>query len=275
MLTIIRLHGYGTKFMLSRAGNFHRQIQNFKLHCVNSMVKMDLKGLEEHVKSYMSNYNDPSHDWSHIVRVRRMANAIALQTNIEHHIRVPINRDLVDIAALLHDVGDSKYLPEGSSMEDELRRCMNAYGVAADLQDSVVWIVPRISYGYETQHPFDASAPLASELGCVQDADRLDAIGAIGIARCFSFNGARNLLLYDPNVAPLTDLEMKSGAYKAQKGKGNARNHFYEKLLLLAGMMKTDAGKREAEQRQQLLQSFIGQFDIECDLQAGDPIESE
>lgn len=274
MLTIIRLHGYGTKFM-SRAGNFHRQIQNFKLHCVKSMVKMDLKGLEEHVKSYMSNYNDPSHDWSHIVRVRRMANAIALQTNIEHHIRAPINRDLVDIAALLHDVGDSKYLPEGSSMEDELRRCMNAYGVAADLQDSVVWIVPRISYGYETQHPFDASAPLASELGCVQDADRLDAIGAIGIARCFSFNGARNLLLYDPNVAPLTDLEMKSGAYKAQKGKGNARNHFYEKLLLLAGMMKTDAGKREAEQRQQLLQSFIGQFDIECDLQSGDPIESE
>ena len=231
----------------------------------NDFNGIDMKGLEEYVQSYMSNYNDTSHDWSHIVRVRQMANYLVSMEN-QNETSYIINRSIVDLAALLHDVGDSKYLKDGHTIEDELRVCMNQYHVSNDIQDIIVWIVPRISYSYEVQHSFDHSALYSKELACVQDSDRLDAIGAIGIARCFSFNGKRNLPLYNPLIKPLTSEEINNGSYKEQKNKGNARNHFYEKLLLLSNMMKTKSGKFESLKRQDMLELFIKQFDIECNL---------
>lgn len=227
---------------------------------------IDMKGLEDYVQSYMSNYHDTSHDWSHILRVRNMANYLVTIENQNETSYNTINQSIVDLSALLHDIGDSKYLKDGHTVEDELRSCMNQYNVSKSIQDIIVWIVPRISYSYEVQHSFDDSAIYSKELACVQDSDRLDAIGAIGIARCFSFNGKRNLSLYNPLIKPLPQEEINSGSYKEQKNKGNARNHFYEKLLLLSKMMKTKTGKIESLKRQDMLELFIKQFDIECNL---------
>ena len=222
---------------------------------------------EAHVKTYMAQYKDPSHDYSHVLRVRNVALSIAK----DEALRRPVDLELVELAALLHDVGDFKFLSPGETSESVLRAFMSDAGYGAELQDAILWISQRISFRHELAHGAVTSGPHLVELHCVQDADRLEAIGAIGIARCFVYNGARNLPMYDAAVPPI--VEITGAQYNQQtKSQSNARNHFYEKLLKIAGMIKTDAGRLEGQRRHQTVLQFIAEFDRECGLNSS-PLE--
>lgn len=222
---------------------------------------------EEFVKKYMEQYKDSSHDWSHVERVRKMALKLAEKEGAMNS-AINIDKQIVELAALLHDVGDSKFLPHGEKGEKVLSNTMDMLNYPERFKEAISWIVPRISFRHELEHPKDQFGAYQNELCCVQDADRLEAIGAIGVARCFSYNGARNLPLYDRELQPEINLtaEHYNGQLKSNSKVGNARNHFYEKLLKIAGLLKTTSGKEEAKTRHALIASFIKQFDYECDL---------
>lgn len=184
------------------------------------------------------------HDWWHIHRVMHNAIYIAEQEGAEV--------EIVQIAALLHDVGDHKFHDEKDASEKMITKMLKKYKVSNDFIDEIVGIVSEVSFkGADV-----TTNPTSIEAKCVQDADRLDAIGAIGIARAFAFGGNRNRMIYDPNVAPKmhTDFE----AYKSDKG--HTINHFYEKLLLLKGRMQTETGRAMAEERHQFMETFLKQF---------------
>lgn len=189
---------------------------------------------ERFVRDYMPQFKDSSHDWRHIQRVRKLALEIANAENARTS--GSIDLQLVELASLLHDVGDKKFLAENESTVDCLRTCMTSLNISLGMQDSLIWIIERVSFRAEVEAATKRSkdgevAPVEPEelrlrqvLFCVQDADRLDAIGAIGIARCFSFNGARNLAIYEEDVEPI----VVEGVYP--KG-SNARNHFFGKWI--------------------------------------------
>jgi uncharacterized protein len=234
-------------------------------HCSLSLIgpeafqKLLLK-TEEYVKAYMQNYKDSSHDYAHVERVRKTA------LQLSRTISAPLNQQLVELAALLHDVGDFKFLAPGEDGETFLRNFMAQADYPECLQDAVVWINKRVSFRHELECPNDHFGPYQLELFCVQDADRLEAIGAIGIARCFSFNGARNLPMCDKDTLPMVEMTGEKYNQVLKNAKANARNHFYEKLLKISGMLKTDAGKEEGSRRHELMKKFIAEFDRECDL---------
>lgn len=217
--------------------------------------------VEEAVKSYMAQYNDSSHDWKHVMRVRSMA--IKIAESLDPSI---VDCKIVELAALLHDVGDFKFLKEGESSEASLSTFMESVGVINnEYQEAIRWIVKRVSFRQELANP-TKEGPWYNELCCVQDADRLDAIGAIGIARCFAYNGSKNLPLYDADVLPIDMSQPGSYDQQTKMKTSNARNHFYEKLLLLKDFMKTPYGREEATRRHALTLSFIEAFDDECGL---------
>lgn len=217
--------------------------------------------VEEAVKSYMAQYKDSSHDWKHVMRVRAMAMKIA-----ESFGPATVDYKVVELAALMHDVGDFKFLKDGESSEASLKNFMESIGVIDDkYQEAIGWIVKRVSFRQELANP-TKDGPWYNELCCVQDADRLDAIGAIGIARCFAYNGSKNLPLYDPEVLPIDMSQPGSYDQQTKAKASNARNHFYEKLLLLKDFMKTPFGQEEAAKRHALTLSFIQSFDNECGL---------
>ncbi len=122
---------------------------------------------------------------------------------------------------------------------------------------AVVAVIDGVSFKGELKRAGDA-APLPLEVAVVQDADRLDAIGAIGIARCLTFGGARHRVLYDPEVPPIADLTHE--AYSKSSTNATTINHFYEKLLKLQSMMKTAAGRRTAEGRHKFMEAYLHQF---------------
>ncbi len=184
------------------------------------------------------------HDWWHIYRVTETAKKIGAREGADLF--------LVEISALLHDVGDYK-LYAGNNMQEKLiNELLGDFSVEQNLIDEVVSIVKSVSFkgaGVDT-------IPNSIEGKVVQDADRLDAIGAIGIARAFAYGGHHNRLLYHPEESPEfhTDFE----TYK--KAKGHTINHFYEKLLLLKDRMQTSTGKELAEERHQFMMLFLENF---------------
>lgn len=177
----------------------------------------------DYIKVYMANY-DPSHDYNHIKRVVHLAQTIQAQ--------VPnTNRDIVTLAALMHDVGDRKYLKPGEDASHMIYTALTSLGASQELAEKIQVICLGVSYSSEIkdlarvrdlieQHP---------ELAVVQDADRLDAIGAVGIGRVFAFGGAKG------------------------RGLGDSIDHFEEKLLKLETMMKTDVGREMARERTERL----------------------
>ncbi len=190
----------------------------------------------------------------------------------------------VELAALLHDVDDYKYSGSDECSEravrailrEEATELLGGEGPAASEADRIVAIIDGVSFHGELAGAASAAPDL--ETACVQDADRLDAIGAIGIARCFTFGGARGRALHDPaEVEPY--LRQRGGdgaeapqltreAYMARSGgaKGGATlTHFYEKLLTLKGRMKTASGRKVAEGRHAVLEAFVEQFLAEWD----------
>ncbi|KAF3771307.1 hypothetical protein M406DRAFT_59998 [Cryphonectria parasitica EP155] len=205
--------------------------------------------VEKYVEVYMSRY-DASHDYKHIQRVLNLARLILKEEqsakpaqNQAGMRRIQYDDNLVTLGALLHDVGDKKYLQPGQDPTTLVRDELLAMGAAADLADRVQDLVLHVSFSTEKKDPQKILDKIAAipELAIVQDADRLDAIGAVGIARCFAYTGAKG----------------------RDDGLDGAIEHFVEKLELLEGMMKTDTGRRLARERTERLKVFRGWWESE------------
>lgn len=191
------------------------------------------------------------HDWFHTERVYNNALLIAKKEK-------GIDLLVIELGALLHDIADSKFY-NGDEMIGPIkaRNFLQNLFVAESVILHVENIIKNISFkGGNFNQNFTSK-----ELRIIQDADRLDAIGAIGIARCFNYGGYKNRQLYDPNIAP--NLEMTKEEYK--NSTAPTINHFYEKLLLLKDKMNTESGKKIAEKRHKFMELYLEQFYSEWD----------
>lgn len=205
------------------------------------------------VEKYMSKY-DGSHDFNHIRRVVGLAHLLYTEVNKEKSlIQILDDRDDLDLhvitlAALLHDVGDKKYLEPGEDSSTLVLATLLGFGAPEDLAVKVQRIVLGVSYSSEIKDPAAVLQLIAKypELAIVQDADRLDAIGAVGIGRTFTFGGA-----------------------KGAKEMGETIQHFDDKLELLEGMMKTAPGQRMARERTERLKIFKGWWQDEQQVAEG------
>ena len=201
------------------------------------------------VKGHLSGA-EGGHDWWHIERVWKLAKRIAAEEKA--------NIFIVELAALLHDVSDSKFNGGDYNAGPELAESfLIKQGVDLCIVNHVKQIVANVSFkGGNAEKTFHSK-----ELDIVQDADRLDAIGAIGIARAFNYGGFKNREMYNPGIPPV--LNMTPDEYK--KNQGPTLNHFYEKLLLLKDRMKTGTGRRIAEERHKFLLIYLERFKREWD----------
>lgn len=198
----------------------------------------------EFVKETLKNA-EGSHDWFHIERVYNTSKKIAITENADLFI--------VSLGALLHDIADSKFYNGDETVgPKKARKFLETQKIPNEVIIHVVKIIENISFkgGNFTQN-FNSL-----ELKCIQDADRLDAIGAVGIARCFSYGGYKERALYDPEIAP--NLTMTKKEYK--NSTAPSINHFYEKLLLLKDKMNTITGQKIAIERHEFMLVFLNQF---------------
>ena len=196
------------------------------------------------VKATLANA-EGGHDWFHIERVYNNATHIAKGELVDELV--------VALGALLHDIADSKFFNGDETVAPKMAtEFLISQNCDSAVIEHVVQIIKNISFkgGNKAQ---EFTSP---ELDVVQDADRLDAIGAIGIARTFNYGGFKNRKLYDPEVKP--QLDMTVDEYK--KSTAPTINHFYEKLLLLKDRMNTKTGKKIAEKRHSYMEGFLEQF---------------
>jgi len=193
---------------------------------------------------------ESGHDWLHMERVYKNALLIAQDENC--------NIEIVKLGALLHDIADSKFNDGDETVGPKLaREFLESQNTDEETIVHVVNIIENISFkGGNFENKFNSI-----ELEIVQDADRLDAIGAIGIARTFNYGGFKNRQLYYPEIAP--KLNMSKEEYK--KSEAPTINHFYEKLLLLKDKMNTKTGKNLAQERHKFMELFLSQFYAEWD----------
>lgn len=199
-----------------------------------AFVKEKLSGLEA------------GHNWSHTERVWKLAKKIAQTESCDI--------EIVEIASLLHDVAEPKFHNGDEQLAlDISSNFLREIGLAESKILAVTNIIKNISFKNRGEVEMQTQ-PI--ELKIVQDADRLDAMGAVGIARAFHFGGFKNNLIYDPNIPYRTDFD--KDAYK--KYNGTTINHFYEKLLLLKDLMNTDKGKELAEEKHHFMLLFLDRF---------------
>lgn len=201
------------------------------------------------VKQQLENA-EGGHDWFHIERVYKNALLIAEGEDCDLIV--------VKLGALLHDIADSKFHGGDETVGPKTARTfLESQNVKEDIILHVIAIIENISFkGGNFEKKFNSK-----ELEIVQDADRLDAIGAIGIARTFNYGGFKNRPLYNPNVQP--NLNMNKEEYK--NSESPTLNHFYEKLLLLKDKMNTETGKKIAQKRHDFMVTFLSQFYAEWD----------
>ena len=205
-----------------------------------------LKKTEEYVKEVLKNA-EAGHDWFHIQRVLANAEQIANQEICDQLV--------VQLAALLHDIADPKFHEDDDSIGPKMTKdFLGSVSLDPNLIDRVVHIVENISFS--TSLSKNSPSEESIEFKIVQDADRLDAIGAIGIGRAFHYGGYKNRLMYDPEQAPV--LGMSKEAYR--KNKGPTLNHFYEKLFLLKDKMHTETAKKMAAERHAYMMDFVERF---------------
>jgi uncharacterized protein len=188
---------------------------------------------------------ETGHDWFHIERVYKTAQTINATEKGDELI--------VALAALLHDIADSKFNNGDEEIgPQKAGDFLKSIGLENEIIHHVQEIIRNLSY----KASLGKISFKSKELDIVQDADRLDAIGAIGIARAFTYGGYKNRVLYDPEIKP--NLSMSKEEYKNTTAP--TLNHFYEKLLLLKDLMKTNTGKTMAEERHQFMLTYLKQF---------------
>ncbi|MFN2395665.1 MAG: HD domain-containing protein [Bacteroidales bacterium] len=203
-----------------------------------------IKKTEDFVKKELSDA-ESGHDWWHIWRVWKLSVKIAQSEQVDLFV--------VELGALLHDIADSKFHDGNETLgPQKTLSFLESLGVDEFVIDHVVKIVANISFsaGKEKQ------SFRSKELDIVQDADRLDALGAVGIARAFNYGGFKNREIFNPDIKP--NLNMTKEEYK--RNNAPTINHFYEKLLLLKDKMNTDTGKKMAIQRHEFLEKYLEQF---------------
>lgn len=185
------------------------------------------------------------HDCHHIYRVLTMARRICEEEKA--------NEFIVSLGALLHDIADHKFHPDDLGKgERDADALMIQFSIEDSIREAVKAIIREISY-----KGAGVPTPMSSLEGqIVQDADRLDAIGAIGIARAFAYGGSKHRPLWEPDREP----EMHQDFDSYRKSEGNTINHFYEKLLLLRDRMNTSTGKRLADERHTFMESWMARF---------------
>lgn len=197
-----------------------------------NFVKQKLEGAEA------------GHDWFHIERVWKLSKKIAENEGG--------NLEIIELSALLHDIADPKFHNGDETLAIKIsREFLETENVSEDIIEQVLSIIKNISFKNRGE-----VSEKSLELKIVQDADRLDAIGAIGIARTFNFGGFKNNLMYHPEIKP--SLEMSKEEYK--KSNGTTINHFYEKLLLLKDLMNTETAKKIATERHNFMLNFLDEF---------------
>ena len=201
----------------------------------------------EYVKEKFENEYS-GHDWFHTLRVFKTATRIAEAEGADLVI--------VQLAALLHDVDDRKLSPETHADKANARSFLAANDVDESKIDEICRIIGEVSFVGT-----DSVVPTTLEGKCVQDADRLDAIGAVGIARAFAYGGNHNRLMYHPDIAPNPNMTKE----EYFKSKSTTVNHFYEKLFTLKDTMNTESAKRLAESRDRYLREFLEEFLLEWD----------
>ena len=204
---------------------------------------MIIENAIEYVKQIFAN-DCSGHDYHHTMRVYRLTVQIAKQENADMLI--------VQLAALLHDVDDAKLSPETYATKKNAIDFMESNGVDNKMIEIVCKIIAEVSFV-----GIDSVVPSTIEGKCVQDADRLDAMGAIGIARTFAYGGSKGRKIYDPEIKPLVNMSKEE--YR-QNQNSTSINHFYEKLLLLKDMMNMETAKRMAEHRQAVMEAYLEEF---------------
>ena len=205
---------------------------------------MLLQATTTFVKQQLANA-EGGHDWFHILRVYNNSLLIGKTENC--------NIEVVQLSALLHDIADSKFHDGDENIGPKTaRKFLESQNVTIETVDHVVKIIENISFkGGHKNSNFNSI-----ELQIVQDADRLDAIGAVGIARTFNYGGFKNREIYNPEIKP--NLSMSKDEYK--NNVAPTINHFYEKLLLLKDKMNTETGKKLAQERHDFMEVFLDQF---------------
>ena len=190
------------------------------------------------------------HDWFHTHRVFKNAQHIAKTENVDALV--------IALGALLHDIADSKFYDGDETVGPKIaREFLFKHNVDSVIIEHVVKIIENISFkGGNEKQKFSSL-----ELDVIQDADRLDAIGAIGIARCFNYGGFKNRQLYNPSIKP--NMKMTKEEYKTSTSP--TINHFYEKLLLLKDKMNTKTGREIAVERHKFMEHYLEQFYAEWD----------
>lgn len=198
-----------------------------------NLVKEKLEGTES------------GHDWFHIERVWKLSLKIQEKEGGD--------KLIIELAALLHDIADAKFHNGDETLASKIvRNFLTEENLDPSVVEKVIFIIENMSF----KNRNDAPENLPLELKIVQDADRLDAIGAIGIARTFNFGGYKNNLMYHPDIKP--KLNQTKEEYK--KSNGTTINHFYEKLLLLKDLLNTDTAKNIADHRHQFMLQFLEEF---------------
>ena len=185
------------------------------------------------------------HDWHHIKRVWINAQKIAENEDVD--------MEVVELAALLHDIADPKFHNGNEDIGPQTaRNYLESTSLNEEKRDHVINIIKHMSF----KNSLDEKTFGSIEMDVVQDADRLDAIGAIGIARAFNYGGFKNRIIFDSSIFPKINLTKEE--YKNTSAP--SINHFYEKLLLLKDKMNTTTGRKIAEKRHQFMLSFLEQF---------------
>ena len=188
---------------------------------------------------------EAGHDFWHILRVLKLSEKIAGQEGG--------NLSIIRLGALLHDIADSKFHNGDETVGPKIaKNFLQQQNVENGIIKHIIKIIENISF----KNSFTGQKFTSKELEIIQDADRLDAIGAIGIARTFVYGGYKNNPIYVPDLPP--NLSMDKETYK--KGDTSTINHFYEKLLKLKEMMNTNTGKKLAEERHRFMETFLEQF---------------
>ncbi len=186
------------------------------------------------------------HDWWHVYRVWQVAKTIARQEG-------GADMFIVEMAALLHDLGDYKLSQQGEETAAQaIEQYLAKFSLPAEIVDAIITVVDKVSFSKNV----GKDEKISLEAQIVRDADRLDALGAIGIARVFSYGGAKSRIMYDPTQRPQDYITVQ----ERRTSKSSSINHFYEKLLLLSDLMHTKTAKQIAKKRHAYMQQYLDEF---------------